>query len=116
MQANELISLINDLGLEQEFEDFVRGREGDTIEIDNESSLFPENLVCELVYRNRSHNGEYISWDVVFKVSQKNSTEPLAYFEINGYYDSWEGGDLNWLEVNKVRAVQKTITVYEAVK
>ena len=55
---------------------------------------------------------DYDVWYVIYKVEYKDGT--IEYFQQLGTYSSWEGIDMDD-EINKVREVQKTITVWEDV-
>ena len=80
------------------FREFIRG-DSNTIKIGE--------LSLESVSYER-HNSSVHS---VFKINELEG----RFFQVVGHYDSWEGTDFEYAEVEEVRPKQRTITVYETV-
>jgi len=95
-ELSKIIGIIHD-EVNDGFRDFLLGCTGDKEQFGD--SKF------ELIKSERC-NSDY---EVVFKVDNK-------YYQIIGYYDSWEGTTFEDLDdISEVRPVEETIIVYKNV-
>lgn len=107
MKADEVRKLISELEQTKYSEDDLNGTPWEhfreTIQFnDGGDSYEYKGVKFEPVKSYRQNS----AWIIVFKIDTQ-------YYRIIGHYDSWNGVEIDWSEIEEVVPKEKTITVYE---
>jgi len=99
--------------------DYQIERGGDYLSFDDDGNFFTilgGKWRFEVVERRGGYEGCGEEHWIAFKVFSSNDfSNDLTYWEIPGYYASYEGGNLEYDDIFQVKPKEKTITVYEKI-
>lgn len=70
---------------------------------------FPNGWIGKNVIRHGGREGCGEEYWIIFSVSKGDVTK---YFQVDGWYQSYDGGTLEWADVYEVEAREVTVTQY----
>jgi hypothetical protein len=100
MNAKELKDKIRELDLQEDFRSFVHE--------DFEAPFMVGDVELEWIDSFRGDYGDHDTQFMIFKVGDK-------YFEVSGYYSSWDGSSYEYMDFYEVKPVEVKKVEYHQV-